>query len=148
MKILNDFDLLDVPYMIDIVFFNELQKQELITSINKEGIKCCLGHPLNQGDDVSDFKIRVAITRHNTWLFVQKEITSHCVYDRVNFPIIMMDGMHVIHFELECAFNRAMGEFREKVFNEKCSMLEVVNLTEAISVLKAALLLISKYKTQ
>lgn len=39
MKILNDFDLLDVPYMIDIVFFNELQKQELITSINKEGIK-------------------------------------------------------------------------------------------------------------
>ena len=38
-KILNDFDLLDVPYMIDIVFFNELQKQELITSINKEGIK-------------------------------------------------------------------------------------------------------------
>ena len=29
MKILNDFDLLDVPYMIDIVFFNELQKQEL-----------------------------------------------------------------------------------------------------------------------
>lgn len=39
MKILNDFDLLDVPYMIDIVFFNDLQKQELITSINKEGIK-------------------------------------------------------------------------------------------------------------
>ena len=36
MKILNE---LDVPYMIDIVFFNELQKQELITSINKEGIK-------------------------------------------------------------------------------------------------------------
>ena len=28
MKILNDFDLLDVPYMIDIVFFNELQKQD------------------------------------------------------------------------------------------------------------------------
>ncbi len=39
MKILNDFDILNIPYMIDIVFFNDLQKQELITSINKEGIK-------------------------------------------------------------------------------------------------------------
>ena len=38
MKILNDFDILNIPYMIDIVFFNDL-KQELITSINKEGIK-------------------------------------------------------------------------------------------------------------
>ena len=39
MKTLNDFDILNIPYMIDIVFFNDLQKQELITSINKEGIK-------------------------------------------------------------------------------------------------------------
>lgn len=39
MKILNDFDILNIPYMIDIVFYNDLQKQELITSINKEGIK-------------------------------------------------------------------------------------------------------------
>lgn len=39
MKILNDFDLLDIPYMVDIVFLNDLQKQELIASIIKEGIK-------------------------------------------------------------------------------------------------------------
>lgn len=37
-NILNDFDLLDIPYMIDIVFINDLQKQELIASIAKEGI--------------------------------------------------------------------------------------------------------------
>lgn len=38
-KILNDFDLLDIPYMVDIVFVNDLQKQELIDSIAKEGVK-------------------------------------------------------------------------------------------------------------
>lgn len=37
-NILNDFDLLDIPYMIDVVFINDLKKQELILSINREGI--------------------------------------------------------------------------------------------------------------
>ena len=38
-NILNDFDLLNIPYMIDIVFYKELGKKELISSIDKEGIK-------------------------------------------------------------------------------------------------------------
>ncbi len=36
--VLNDFDLLDIPYMIDVVFYDELEKEELIKSIDKEGI--------------------------------------------------------------------------------------------------------------
>lgn len=36
--ILNDFDLLNIPYMIDVVFYGELEKEELIKSIDKEGI--------------------------------------------------------------------------------------------------------------
>ena len=37
-KILNDFDLLEIPYTIDIVFVNKIQKQELLNSILKEGV--------------------------------------------------------------------------------------------------------------
>ena len=37
-KILNDFDLLDIPYMIDIVFYEDLTKTELKTAIDQEGI--------------------------------------------------------------------------------------------------------------
>ncbi|MCI9087898.1 MAG: nucleotidyltransferase domain-containing protein [Clostridia bacterium] len=36
--ILNDFDLLNIPYMVDIVFYGQLEKQELKESIDKEGI--------------------------------------------------------------------------------------------------------------
>ncbi len=36
--VLNDFDLLDIPYMIDVVFYDELEKEELIKSIDDEGI--------------------------------------------------------------------------------------------------------------
>ena len=38
-KILNSFDLLDIPYMIDIVFINKVKKQELLDAIEKDGIK-------------------------------------------------------------------------------------------------------------
>jgi len=37
-KILNDFDLLNIPYMVDIVFYEQLEKIELKKSIDKEGI--------------------------------------------------------------------------------------------------------------
>lgn len=37
-QILNDFDLLEIPYMIDIVFCQDITKQELIEAIKKEGI--------------------------------------------------------------------------------------------------------------
>ena len=37
-KILNDFDLLDIPYMIDIVFYQDLVKEEFKIAIDREGI--------------------------------------------------------------------------------------------------------------
>ena len=37
-NIRNDFDLLDVPYKIDLVFVEQTSKQELIDSILKEGV--------------------------------------------------------------------------------------------------------------
>ena len=37
-EIMNSFDLLDIPYMLDIVFICELQKEELIESIKKDGV--------------------------------------------------------------------------------------------------------------
>lgn len=36
-NILNDFDELDIPYMIDVVFMHKLQKKELIESITMDG---------------------------------------------------------------------------------------------------------------
>ena len=38
-EILSSFDLLDIPYMIDIIFVNKINKKELIDSIEKEGVK-------------------------------------------------------------------------------------------------------------
>lgn len=37
-EVMNDFDLLDIPYTIDLVFFNEITKVELINSIKKDGV--------------------------------------------------------------------------------------------------------------
>lgn len=37
-KILNDFDLLDIPYMVDIVFYQDLLKEEFKIAIDREGI--------------------------------------------------------------------------------------------------------------
>ena len=37
--ILNSFDLLDIPYMLDIVFMKKIQKKELIDSIKRDGVK-------------------------------------------------------------------------------------------------------------
>lgn len=37
-KILNDFDLLEIPYTIDVVFTIKIQKKELLKSIEKEGV--------------------------------------------------------------------------------------------------------------
>ena len=37
-EIMNSFDMLDIPYMVDIVFVCELQKEELIESIKKDGV--------------------------------------------------------------------------------------------------------------
>lgn len=39
MMIRNDFDLLEIPYTIDLVFINKIEKEELLKSINEEGIK-------------------------------------------------------------------------------------------------------------
>lgn len=38
-RIRNDFDLLDIPYTIDLVFINKNTKQELRNSIKEEGIE-------------------------------------------------------------------------------------------------------------
>ena len=38
-NIRNDFDLIDIPYMIDLVFEEEITKQELLKSIEEEGVK-------------------------------------------------------------------------------------------------------------
>ena len=37
--ILNSFDLLDIPYMLDIVFMKKIKKKELIDSIKRDGVK-------------------------------------------------------------------------------------------------------------
>lgn len=37
-EIMNCFDALDIPYMIDIIFVCELKKDELLESINKDGV--------------------------------------------------------------------------------------------------------------
>ena len=37
-QLLNEFDLLNIPYMVDIVFYQDLTKKELVDSIDKEGI--------------------------------------------------------------------------------------------------------------
>lgn len=38
-SIRNDFDLLDIPYTLDLVFIKEDTKKELLVSIKKEGVK-------------------------------------------------------------------------------------------------------------
>ena len=37
-KILNEFDLLEIPYTIDIVFTEKIEKKELLCSIEEEGV--------------------------------------------------------------------------------------------------------------
>lgn len=37
-QILNDFDLLDIPYMIDIIFYQDITKEELKRSIERDGV--------------------------------------------------------------------------------------------------------------
>lgn len=37
-EIMNCFDLLDIPYMIDLVFICELEKEELLESIRRDGV--------------------------------------------------------------------------------------------------------------
>lgn len=38
-KIMNDFDLLDIPYKIDLVFMCELEKEEFIKEIKAKGVE-------------------------------------------------------------------------------------------------------------
>lgn len=38
-KIRNEFDLLNIPYMIDLIFIEDITKKELINSIEREGRK-------------------------------------------------------------------------------------------------------------
>lgn len=38
-KIKNEFDLLEIPYTIDLIFTQDITKKEFLHSINKEGIK-------------------------------------------------------------------------------------------------------------
>lgn len=35
----NDFDIINIPYTVDLVFVNKTEKQQLLNSIKKEGIK-------------------------------------------------------------------------------------------------------------
>ena len=37
-EIMNEFDMIDIPYMTDIVFMCELKKDEFIQSIKKDGV--------------------------------------------------------------------------------------------------------------
>ena len=37
-NIRNDFDMLDIPYMIDLIFVQDISKEELIKSIKKDGV--------------------------------------------------------------------------------------------------------------
>ena len=37
-KILDEFDLLDIPYTVDVVFMKKINKKEFINSILKEGV--------------------------------------------------------------------------------------------------------------
>lgn len=39
MMIRNEFDMLDIPYTIDLIFINNIDKKELLESIKREGIK-------------------------------------------------------------------------------------------------------------
>lgn len=39
MMIRNEFDKLEIPYTIDLVFIQKVEKKELLESIEKEGIK-------------------------------------------------------------------------------------------------------------
>lgn len=39
MAIRNDFDMLNIPYTIDLVFMQKIEKESLLKSINEEGIK-------------------------------------------------------------------------------------------------------------
>lgn len=38
MKIRNDFDKIDMEYMVDIVIVDKIEKEELLENINKEGV--------------------------------------------------------------------------------------------------------------
>ena len=37
-QIMNDFDLLDIPYTIDLIFLKDIEKLELIDSIKRDGV--------------------------------------------------------------------------------------------------------------
>lgn len=37
-NIMNEFDLLDIPYMIDLIFIKEISKEELLKSIERDGV--------------------------------------------------------------------------------------------------------------
>lgn len=37
-NIMNDFDLLDIPYMVDVVFIQDISKQEFLKSIERDGV--------------------------------------------------------------------------------------------------------------
>lgn len=39
MSIRNDFDMLDIPYTIDIVFIKKIEKETLLQAIKKEGVR-------------------------------------------------------------------------------------------------------------
>lgn len=38
-SIMNDFDLIDIPYQIDLVFIDDIKKQEFLKSIERDGKK-------------------------------------------------------------------------------------------------------------
>ena len=37
-NIMNDFDMLDIPYMVDLVFTKDVTKKELLESIERDGV--------------------------------------------------------------------------------------------------------------
>ena len=38
-NIRNDFDLLDIPYMVDLVFIQDVTKEDFLKSIKRDGVK-------------------------------------------------------------------------------------------------------------
>lgn len=37
-NIMNDFDMIDIPYQIDLVFVRDVQKEDFLNSIERDGV--------------------------------------------------------------------------------------------------------------
>lgn len=85
MKILNDFDLLDVPYMIDIVFFNELQKLVDKTGSPRENIQLGFRHGIIEDGEKW---IEIMLSR-NLLSHLYEEKASRDIYNKIKSEYII-----------------------------------------------------------